>query len=234
VRRLALDTSTRATSVAACDGDRTVERRDDPPPGERPGHARCVLRLAADALAQAGWDWPEVEQVVVGRGPGSFTGLRIGIATAHGLASSLGVPLIGVSTLESLALGALGEAGTVVAVLDARRREVFAAVWELGASGCHDRIEPPQVLRPDELGELVARLETPLAVGDGTVEWREVLERAGATVPPSESELHRVSAAAHCRLAEEAPAAAPGAALPEYLRLPDAEIARRAAHPDGT
>jgi tRNA threonylcarbamoyladenosine biosynthesis protein TsaB len=234
VRRLALDTSTRATSVAACDGDRVLERRDDPPAGERPGHARCVLPMAADALAEAGWDWSEVEQVVVGRGPGSFTGLRIGIATAHGLATGLGVPLIGVSTLESLALAAASDAPAVLSVLDARRHEVFVAGWRRDPATGLVCVQPPQVLGPGRLPEMVAALSAPLAIGDGAIEWREVLERAGARVPPAESELHRVSAAAHCRLAEEAPTSAPGAVLPEYLRLPDAEIARRAAHPDGT
>ena len=234
MRRLALDTSTRATSVAACDGDRAVERRDDPPPGERPGHARRVLPLAAEALAQAGWTWAEVEQVVVGQGPGSFTGLRIGIATAHGLAAGLGVPLTGVSTLESLALRAAGEAPAVLSVLDARRREVFVAGWRHDPQAGLVCVQPPQVLDRHQLDELVATLSAPLAIGDGAVEWREVLERAGATVPSAESELHRVSAEVHCRLAEGAPATAPDAVLPEYLRLPDAEISRRAAHPDGT
>ena len=231
MRVLALDTASRATAVAACDGARTAERRDDPPAGARPGHARRLLPLAAEAIAALGWEWGEVERIAVGVGPGTFTGLRIGIATAHGLAGSLGVPLAGISSLEALALPALATgAPSVAAVLDARRGEVFAATWVREGEGEGGRrpVEPPRVLRPEAVEELLAGLPAPLAVGDGAVEWRPVLERAGAAVPPRESALHRVSAVPHCRLAREAPDTGPGDVLPEYLRLPDAEIARRA------
>ncbi len=230
MRLLALDTATRATVAAFCDGERMAEARDDPPPGARPGHAEHLLALAAQALGVAGADWAQLEAIVVGRGPGTFTGLRIGIATARGLASSLGVPLVGVSTLESLAQPALdaGE-GPVASVIDARRREVFAAVWTADGA-C---LDGPQVVRPDALAERLAALPGARAVGDGAVEWRQVLEPSGAIVPPDGSELHRVSAVAHCRLARDAPAARPQDIRPEYLRVPDAELARRAT-PDAS
>jgi tRNA threonylcarbamoyladenosine biosynthesis protein TsaB len=229
VRVLALDTATRATAVAACDGERHAERRDDPPPGARPGHARRILPLAAEAIAALGWKWGDVERIAVGRGPGTFTGLRIGIATAHGLASSLGVALAGISSLEALALPALATApASVLAVLDARRGEAFAAAYSTQPDGDRRQLAAPQVLTPEALAALAAGLPDPLAVGDGAVEFTGVLERAGATVAPVQSALHRVSAVAHCRLAREAPLARPADVLPEYLRLPDAELARRA------
>jgi tRNA threonylcarbamoyladenosine biosynthesis protein TsaB len=229
VRILAFDTASRATAVAACDGERIAERRDDPPAGARPGHARRVLPLAAEAIAALGWGWRDVERIAVGRGPGTFTGLRIGIATAHGLATSLGVPLAGVSSLEALALPGLATGTTsVLAVLDARRGEAFAAAWSTESDGTRRRLASPQVLRPEALAGLAGGLPNPVAVGDGAVEFRGVLEQAGATVPPAQSALHLVSAAAHCRLAREATVTRPADVLPEYLRLPDAELARRA------
>jgi len=118
-------------------------------------------------------------------------------------------------------------------VVDARRGEVFTAGW-VSPDGRRRSVIPPQVVAPDRLAEVLHGLGRPLAVGDGALKWRVTLEHAGASVPDEDSELHRVSAAAHCRLAREAPEAAPEEVLPDYLRLPDAEIARRAALPDGS
>jgi tRNA threonylcarbamoyladenosine biosynthesis protein TsaB len=217
---LAFDTATSATTVALCrDGD-AIEARDDPPSGERPRHATRLMPLVVELMERAGVEWGAVERLAVGVGPGTFTGLRIGIATARGLAQATRIPLVGVSTLRSLALNS---PGPVLAVLDARRREVFAAAW--GASG--KLLLPPQAIAPDRL----PRFEEPmLAIGPGAIEFRSVLERAGASIPDDSSELHRVTAINHCRLARELPAGAPDKVLPEYLRLPDAEIARRARH----
>lgn len=208
-----------------------IEARDDPDPGQRPGHARRLMPLAAQLLERAGWDWSDIQRIVVGQGPGTFTGLRIGIATARALAQSLVIPLTGVSTLESLALGHRRDLAAaepvVLAVLDARRGEVFAGGWQLGEATLGERLLEPQAMAPPALADLIGALgQTPLAVGDGAIEFRGFLERAGAVVPPDGSELHRVSAAVHCWLARDDPGGAPYEVRPEYLRLPDAELAR--------
>ena len=103
---LGLDTATPATVVGLrlADG-RTLQARDDPEARQRPGHATRLLPLANDLLVEAHIDWSELERIAVGVGPGTFTGLRIGIATARGLAQSLGVELVGVSSLRALAQG---------------------------------------------------------------------------------------------------------------------------------
>jgi tRNA threonylcarbamoyladenosine biosynthesis protein TsaB len=233
MRVLGFDTASRATAVAVCGLEACFERRDDPPPGARPGHAGRLLELIAAAMADADLSWPEVDRIAVGVGPGTFTGLRIGIATAHALARAREIPLVGVSTLESLALGAArtSSADAVAAVLDARRREVFAAVWaiaggerpQLGAS-----LLAPVAIAPDALAVELHRLErTVLAVGDGAVEFRVQLERSGAQIPEDGADVHRVHAISHCELAKGLPAGAPEDVVPSYLRLPDAEISRR-------
>jgi tRNA threonylcarbamoyladenosine biosynthesis protein TsaB len=248
MRILALDTSTRATTVAlcGCDPDSALEARDDPAPGERPGHARRVLGLARELLAQAGCAWSDLDRIVVGRGPGSFTGLRIGIATARALAASLQRPLVGVSTLQSLALGYQAQASEgwladiVLAVLDARRGEVFVAAWRTptvgdpkSSGGLGPQLLAPCALSPEGLTEVVASFgAAPLALGDGAVGFRATLERAGAVIPSDGSDLHRVTAINHCRLACGMAATAPDQVQPDYLRLPDAEIARQAAASD--
>lgn len=239
MRLVALDTATPATTVAVADAARVHEARHDPTPGERPGHATRLLGLLEGAMEAAGVAWGEVERLAVGVGPGSFTGLRIGIATARGLAQSRDLPLAGVSTLEALALGA-GERGgvapgagegrgavppAVLAVLDARRGEAFAAAFLEGRE-----ILSAAARTPPALGQAAAALPPgSLAVGDGAIRFREHLEAAGIRVPADGDGRHRVSARWHCRLAERRPAGSWEAVLPDYLRLPDAEIARRPA-----
>ncbi|HEV7363752.1 MAG TPA: tRNA (adenosine(37)-N6)-threonylcarbamoyltransferase complex dimerization subunit type 1 TsaB, partial [Solirubrobacteraceae bacterium] len=127
---LCFDTATPATVVAAArDPGHVVVRRHDPDAGARPAHATALLPLVDEALAAAGLNLADVQRLGVGTGPGSFTGLRIGLATARGLAQGLGLPLAPVSSLEALAAGASAEAGpdrAVLAVIDAGRGEGFA------------------------------------------------------------------------------------------------------------
>lgn len=241
MRVLAFDTATPATTVALADvstaapgpgaGGSALELRDDPDPGSRPNHTRRLLELIEEVLARAGAAWPDVDRIAVGIGPGTFTGLRIGIATAHALSRARRLPLVGVSTLAALALpaadGAPGQ--DVLAVLDARRGEAFTAGWTSGTTpGRHPPSLPPAVLAPDALEAAAAQLGPGgLAVGDGAVKFAGNLRRSGLIVPPEDSELHRVTALAHCRLAVDLEPGRLGDVQPEYLRQPDAEISRR-------
>jgi tRNA threonylcarbamoyladenosine biosynthesis protein TsaB len=213
-----LDTATSATVAGVLDGDGVVtEVRDDPEPGRRPAHAERLLAAAEAALEEAGLRWEDVERLAVGVGPGSFTGLRIGIATARALAQARGLPTVGVSSLEALARGAPG-GEIVLAVLDARRGEAFAAAWRDGRLAL-----APAALSPEALAERVRALPaTPLAVGDGAVRFRGPLEAAGALVPPDEDGAHRLRAEHVCRLGAEGTPTDRDALLPDYLREPDA------------
>src|SRR5437660_6775442 len=113
MRILAFDTATSATTVALSGaGGSVLEARHDPEPEARPGHATHLLPLAARLLEHAGIGWDSLERIAVGIGPGTFTGLRIGIATGRALARAAGVPLVGVPTLQSLALAARGSSAS--------------------------------------------------------------------------------------------------------------------------
>ena len=213
---LAFDTATPSTAAAAwAPGGVGVERRDDPARGERPRHAERLLPLLEEALEAAGADWEDVKRLAVGVGPGGFTGLRLGIATARALAQARGLPVVAVSSLEALARGA-DAPGKIAAVINARRGEVFAAAWDGGA-----QLLEPAAIAPAALAE---RLPPGfIAVGDGAVRFREQLERGGATVPADGSPAHRVSALSIARLAQGREPADRDALLPDYHREPDAE-----------
>ena len=241
MRVLAFDTATSRTAVALRDigtganvcmlAELDLAAADDPPPGARPGHAQRLLGLIHELFERGDAGWDSVDRIAVGVGPGTFTGLRIGIASAEALSAAGGRPLVGVSTLRSLAVAAHDRepARATLAVIDARRGEAFVAGWAVGedpltsAGGLG-----PRVLTPEQLMRVAAGSgASTQAVGDGALKFRDLLERAGVSVPADDSPLHRVSAREHCRLAALLAPAADGRVEPAYLRVPDAEMTRR-------
>jgi tRNA threonylcarbamoyladenosine biosynthesis protein TsaB len=219
---LALDTATPATvvGVAAPDGTLLAARRHDPAAGEKPGHTTQLLPLAHAALTEAGASWGDLTRIGAGVGPGTFTGIRIGVATARALAQGLEVETVAVSTLHALALGANpAHDGPVLAILDARRGEAYLAAYD--AAGA--QILPPSAWPPERLVEIPARAPGSWqAVGDGAIRFRAELEAVGVAVSPDDADLHKVSAGPLCRLTAEAPPVPRDGLVPEYVRAPDA------------
>jgi tRNA threonylcarbamoyladenosine biosynthesis protein TsaB len=187
-----------------------------------PQHTTALL-AEIERAAEAADGWDSVELLAVGVGPGSFTGLRVGIATAKALALSRGLPLRGVGTLDALARGlaeAAGERDRLV-VLDARRGEVAAALYAAGG----EALWGPSLSSPGELAERIEGFErSALCVGSGAVRFRQQLTSRAVEIPDDADPAHRVAARHVCALAaatageeESAPVA------PIYLRPPDAE-----------
>lgn len=217
------DTATDDTAVCALrDGDVLYEASLSPPEGQRPVHATALLAEVERAAGAAG-GWAKVDRLAVGRGPGSFTGLRIAVATAKGLRAALGLTTVGVGTLDALA-AALGEGAgrgrERLAVLDARRGEVFFALH--GADG--GAVWPPSVGSPADLRARVqSRAVAAVAAGSGAVRFRQELVGGGLEIPEDSDPVHRVSARHLCELATGIAATAADSLDPIYIRPPDAD-----------
>ena len=222
---LALDTTTRAGSVAVvADGEVRWEETGDPnlTHGERlPGELTTALRGAGVELAN-------VDVFAVAAGPGSFTGLRVGIAAMQGLAVATGRQIVPVSTLEALALAASSRSsGLIGAWMDAQRGQVFSALYRKGTP---EPIAPPSALTPTEtLGSWSSHdLSDAVFIGDGAVRYAAVIRGARPdsprilAPPPLAAIVGRIAAGAPER------AVNPHAMIPIYVRRPDAELARLA------
>lgn len=236
---LALDSSTGVVTVAVARAGVTAGPESTGPGAGREvlaeisvlsrGASETLLPAAHAALSLAGTDLGEVERILVGVGPGTFTGIRIALAAARALALAVNVALSKNSTLDALAAPALAtalanaEEPGVLAVLDAKRRQVFARRFASDGSGGGILCVAP--------GELTARLsegawpeKSMLVVGDGAVRYREELSGLGR-IPADASPLHRVTAAGHVLSADLTPVPA-REVVPLYVREPDAEVRR--------
>jgi tRNA threonylcarbamoyladenosine biosynthesis protein TsaB len=247
---LGFDTATPATAVALRLADGTTLRaRDDPRAQERPGHTTRLLPLASELLSQAALPWGAVQRIAVGVGPGTFTGLRVGVAMARGLAQSLDIELVGISSLRTLAEAAFADRDTrlsgraVLAAIDARRGEVFLAAYDARgerasvASGEGSTVATPprarelapaRALAPEALDGFLLEVGAGrdwLAVGDGAIRFRVQMEAVGVAVAAEDCSLHHIDGGVLCELALTASPGASETVLPDYRRRPDAEIA---------
>jgi len=201
MRVLGIETSSRRGSVALAEDDRVVARATH---AELNAHAERLGSLLESALAEAGWEKSSLGRVAVGVGPGSFTGLRVGIAFAQGIALGLGLPLSGMGSLRAMAEACPPDvAGLRVALLDARRGEVFVAAYDAAGK---EHLAPLALPRETALGTLLERL------GPDVVLLGEVVAELD---PTPGARLHRSDptdlpdAAAVARLAFRAAESAP-------------------------
>jgi len=217
---LGFDTATSATAVCVVRADGAVFEVE--PPVERlsqpPGHARELMPGVDHVMREAGLGFADLDALAVGIGPGGFTGLRIGIATAHGIAHAAGTPLHPVLSLEALAAGVTPlQAGDTFPLIDARRNEVYGL----------DTAGQPFV---GSIDYAIAKAPAgALAAGDGSIRFREDLERAGIHVAPGDSRTHVVRGLYICRLAAAVQPVPPESVVPCYLRAPDAKPPSRSA-----
>jgi tRNA threonylcarbamoyladenosine biosynthesis protein TsaB len=211
---LALDTATSATTAALIVGGEASEARSQVGPGERPDHSTSLLVLAGELLADRGLGFGDVTRVAVGLGPGTFTGIRIGMSVAQGLAIGGACELVGVGSLRALIEAVRQEPRPVVGMIDARRSELF----------CSYRTASGQIVEPftARLGDLCGRIPaSSLCVGDGALLACDELRSGGFEVPDADDPCHRVSASVIAQLADTPDQIGPKL-VPIYVRDPDA------------
>ena len=219
-----VDTATEFAVVGVTvEGEVAREVSIGPGTDGRPRHSQVLLSEIERSVDAAG-GWSRIDRIAVGIGPGSFTGLRIGIATARALAQAQDLPLAPVGSLTALARGISEglrpETPLALPVFDARRHEAFAALFAVSG----DQLWPPFVAPPDRLAARVQKLDrTALAAGEGALRFAAELEAAGATVAPPEDPIHRVAARHVCAVGEAATEAPTDQIQPLYLRPPDAK-----------
>jgi tRNA threonylcarbamoyladenosine biosynthesis protein TsaB len=223
---LSIDTTVVAGSVAlSVDAELVAQEQQ----GASGTHSEKLLTSIDHLLDVAAWEREDIEGIAVAVGPGSFTGLRIGLATAKGIAIALGCPLAGASSLQSLALNGRNFSGTVVSLIDARRGEIYAGAWCVGVGGALAEVMPECVLPPEHLAQQLQSLEgTLLLVGDGALAFGDALVQAcdgraivaqGGQLRPQAINLAALALPTLQQGGEDI-----SAVVPNYVRRSDAEI----------
>ena len=221
---LAFETSAKAASVALFQNRKLLGEAY-----QNTGltHSQTLMVMAEDLLKQCGYGAKDVQAVAVAAGPGSFTGVRIGVAAAKGFAWGSSLPCYGVSTLEAMALGLGAFEGTVCPVMDARRSQVYNALF-LADQGSLQRITEDRAIALSDLSEELKAAKQPIfLVGDGSeLAYRTLLEQVPGLVLPPEHRLHQRGAGVGLAALEAIDRGETGDAKalePNYLRLSQAE-----------
>lgn len=222
---LALECATLCGSVALISAGRCLAEYSLDVPTT---HSQRLLKQLERIREDVGVAWPELAGLAVSLGPGSFTGLRIGLSLAKGLALAVNLPLLGVSTLDGLACQMVALPGSkICALLDARKQEVYAALYECGENGLPRRTSSDLLLSPELLAKQLAG--PIILVGDGAVTYREIFaEQLGKAAIFAPAASHFPSAATIGLLGEELLARGelldPASSVPIYVRASEAEI----------
>ena len=224
---LAFETSAKAASVAILEDGKLLGESY-----QNTGltHSQTIMVMAEDLLKQCGKTVADVTAVAVANGPGSFTGIRIGVAAAKGFAWGAELPCVGASTLASMAVGLGIWQGYVCPVMDARRSQVYNALYHVNC-GKYTRIREDRAISLQELGEDVKNLSEPIfLVGDGSVLCYNTLsEKVPGLILPPEARMHQRAAGVALeaeRLLRSGGTFPAGALVPNYLRLSQAERER--------
>ena len=175
---LAIETATMCGSVALMSADRCLAEVSI---DTATTHSRRLIQQIDRVMQETAMDWEGIDAIAISLGPGSFTGLRIGLSTAKGLCLAAGLPLLGVPTLDGLARQITSPPDTMVlAVLDARKKEVYGAFYKCNEKGIPEKIDKYMVMKPAELAMMIE--EPTILIGDGALLYRDVfLEHAAVT-----------------------------------------------------
>ncbi len=221
---LALETATTCGSLALVTEDRCLAEFSL---NTTTTHSRRLLSGIDWLLAQCELSWPQIGAIAVGLGPGSFTGLRIALSTAKGLCMATGKPLIGVGTLDGLAGQFPFSSLPICPVVDARKNEIYTALYRCNEQGMPEKTAGPMVIKPQRLQEFIT---TPtLLVGDGLPLYGQMLKELlgeSALLAPTELCFARAASigSAAWHLFRQGTFLDPATTVPIYVRASDAEL----------
>lgn len=222
---LGLDSSAVAGSCALCEisGEKTVLVAESFI-NTKQTHSQTLMPMAESMLKSAGIGFDKLDRVAVTSGPGSFTGVRIGVAAAKGLGYALGIPCTGVSALHAIALNLTGFNGIICAVMDARRSQFYNGLFKVNG-GKPERITPDRAISLDDLeAELINYNDKIILAGDGAELAARLLTKVNAELAPPALRFPRAGSV--CIASEEYEEVSAPLLMPAYLRLPQAERER--------
>lgn len=221
---LAFESSAKAASVALCRDGHLVSQYSQ---CSGLTHSRTLLPMAEDMLKNAELTLRDVDLIAVAHGPGSFTGIRIGVSTVKGLAWAGDKPCVGISTLEAMAWHGLAAGGVVCPVMDARRSQVYNALFEI-KDGRPQRLCPDRPIALAELAEDVKKLDAPVfLVGDGAAITKAFFDAQGIPCRVAPENLLWQDAWGVAMAAMDKEPGNADSLLPVYLRLSQAERERQ-------
>ena len=221
---LAFESSAKAASVALCDGEKLISQYTQ---CSALTHSRTLLPMAEDMLKNAEISLKDVDLIAVAHGPGSFTGIRIGVSTVKGLAWAADTPCVGVSTLEAMAWHGLAAGGYVCPVMDARRNQVYNAIFEI-KDGKPQRLTEDRPIALSDLAEELRRLNAPVfLVGDGAELSQKYFKENNIPCSIAPENLRWQSAWGVAMAAMDKTPGNADSLLPVYLRLSQAERERQ-------
>ena len=222
---LAIDTTTRVCSVALGDQEKILAEYHL---NVKNTHSQRLMPLIVSLFRDSGIDKSRLEGVALSIGPGSFTGIRIGMATAKGLCQGLNIPVVGVMTLDALAEACPFFPGLICPILDARKNQVYTALYR-GTAGDPEMLHPAAALSIDELGHRLAAYEDEVIfLGDAVESYggalRQILGQRYREMPlPSRFNRAALVLQKGIKIWQEKGPVSPYALKPLYIRLPEAE-----------
>ncbi len=220
IKILAIESSAKPASAAVCEDGKIIAQTYI---NNGLTHSRTLLPLIEDMLKNAGLSYDDIGLVAVAKGPGSFTGVRIGVSTAKGICWARDIPVIGVSTLEAMAWNLSDTEDIICAVMDARRNEVYNALFEMRGGALtrlsEDRAVPISLLEE----EIKASGRKYTLVGDGAELCFGYLSEKGLKIGLAPENIRFQSAWGVAMASEGAESCPAGCLVPEYLRLSQAE-----------
>ena len=212
---LSIDSSAKTASAALTDGEKVIKSEF-----ANTGLTHSETLLPMIKRVMDGTDYSALDAIAITAGPGSFTGVRIGVATAKGLAFEYDIPCISVSTLEAIAYNFIDRNCTVCAVMDARRMQFYNAVFKIENGVCH-RLTPDRAIALDDLKNELEKLESVIIAGDGAQLCFDNLGLENTELPCEE--LMYQNAVSISKAAQDKERISPAALMPTYLRLSQAE-----------